>query len=224
MMRAGTAHDDYHLREDLMTVEELEDFNAEPSSKIIDRTLGMHILMKCPAAAGDAAARAAFLARPPALGLTRRAIDGILSRSRACRSASTLRRAAQMLRGSMLTAMVPCSGASTVEELCAALITELESGATLPLPAWYKWASESFGRGRRMGFFACDARGCWKTETAETSFSCCARCKKPMYCSRECQAQDWKQRHKQLCGIAPETDAMTAELSVLLERFKARTG
>ncbi|KAF7288601.1 MYND-type domain-containing protein [Mycena indigotica] len=38
----------------------------------------------------------------------------------------------------------------------------------------------------------------------------CARCQTAIYCSKECQAADWKKRHKLECGKPPATSSLTA--------------
>jgi len=48
-------------------------------------------------------------------------------------------------------------------------------------------------------------RHCNKREpenpTAEQKLKVCSRCRDALYCSRECQSADWKQRHKFQCPI-----------------------
>ena len=184
----GHASDDYGERLDLMTAEELEDHHADPSNdevSIIPRRMYMEKLAMLPLAAGDERQRAEFLARKPALGLSRADIEGILARAADARvTASQRRRAFSLLRNQALQALVPCSGAATLDAVCAALLAELDAGAVAPLPAWYAWEPSNFGRGRRMGYFACDARSCWVTEDPERALFSCARCKKAKYCSK----------------------------------------
>lgn len=219
----GHASDDYGERPDLMTAEELEDHHADPSDdevSIIPRRMYMEKLAMLPLAAGDARQRAEFLARKPALGLSRADIEGILARAADARvTASQRRRAFSLLRNQALQALVPCSGAATLDAVCAALLAELDAGAVAPLPAWYAWEPSNFGRGRRMGYFACDARSCWVTEDPERALLTCARCKKAKYCSKACQTEDWKARHKQLCGVKSDVDAASERVSAMLNRL-----
>ena len=199
----GHASDDYGERLDLMTAEELEDHHADPSNdevSIIPRRMYMEKLAMLPLAAGDARQRAEFLARKPALGLSRADIEGILARAADARvTASQRRRAFSLLRNQALQALVPCSGAATLDAVCAALLAELDAGAVAPLPAWYAWEPSNFGRGRRMGYFACDARSCWVTEDPERALFSCARCKKAKYCSKV------RERHRPVDLTATES-------------------
>ena len=224
----GIASDDYGSRVDLMTAEELEDYRAEPSEdavEVVPRALYMAKLAMLPVAAGDARARAEFAARTPALGLTRADIEDILARAGDARvTASQRRRAFRMLRNCALGALVPCSGAATLEALCAVLLAEADAGAVAPLPEWYVWEGGAFGRGRRMGYYACDARECWVTEAPDRVLAGCAKCKKAKYCSRTCQAADWKARHKQLCGARSEHDATADSVAEMLNRLSGGGG
>jgi len=47
----------------------------------------------------------------------------------------------------------------------------------------------------------CDVSGCNQKGTLV-----CSRCKLSFYCSKECQATDWKARHKRLCGAPKVQD------------------
>ena len=51
---------------------------------------------------------------------------------------------------------------------------------------------------------ACQARHCAALEQAAAAFLRCSRCKDAWYCSRACQAADWKLgTHRSLCGTLP---------------------
>jgi MYND finger len=47
----------------------------------------------------------------------------------------------------------------------------------------------------------CDVSGCNQKGTLV-----CSKCKESFYCSKECQATDWKARHKRLCGAPKVQD------------------
>ncbi|KAK7039530.1 hypothetical protein R3P38DRAFT_3310802 [Favolaschia claudopus] len=44
---------------------------------------------------------------------------------------------------------------------------------------------------------------CYKPETKKVKYSRCGACKKPAYCSKECQAKDWP-NHKRTCKFQSE--------------------
>ncbi|KAK8800757.1 hypothetical protein WA158_000082 [Blastocystis sp. Blastoise] len=46
---------------------------------------------------------------------------------------------------------------------------------------------------------ACSNPECKKVEEVKGSFKTCSRCKKAIYCSKECQVAHWKNGHKQAC-------------------------
>jgi hypothetical protein len=115
------AEDLYYDREDLMTPEELEDFHHEPSTETIPTYsptmrawLIIYVLLKLPSP--QAATRREFERRPPALGASKellvetRMYDILLPpvQQRALFSS---------LRSSMLRQLIPCSGASTTDQL-----------------------------------------------------------------------------------------------------------
>ncbi|KAF9905677.1 hypothetical protein BX616_000946 [Lobosporangium transversale] len=50
-----------------------------------------------------------------------------------------------------------------------------------------------------LGLRKCGARGCENKEIKIDQFQRCAKCKKVFYCSRNCQVEDWKARHKLHC-------------------------
>lgn len=45
----------------------------------------------------------------------------------------------------------------------------------------------------------CNSPSCTKVEDSAAKFPVCGRCKKVSYCSKECQANHWKQGHKAQC-------------------------
>jgi MYND finger len=131
------------------------------------------------------------------------------------------------LRSLMCRRLICASGASTVEELVEILRAEMESGVPGPVPAWYKMGYKSgpdTGSRRRFGYQPCTARGCPKTEDLETQFQQCTACKLAMYCSRECQVQDWKERHKKVCKKAKEMHQMTRDAASFMHMFQKQYG
>jgi hypothetical protein len=195
----------YDDREGLMTADELEDYHHEPSTETIPTyTPAMRdwlirsLVLECPSP--EAATRREFERRPPALGASKELL--VESRMHAkLLPPVQQRRLFSGLRSKLLRHLIPCSGASTTDQLLDILQAELDSGVPAPIPGWYKFSTVTMGP-RKIGYDACSNRGCFQTETLEVSFSRCARCKLPQYCSRECQTGDWKARHKHLCKEA----------------------
>jgi len=46
----------------------------------------------------------------------------------------------------------------------------------------------------------CDKMDGTATESEFKPFKMCTKCKKVYYCSKTCQVEDWKARHKSLCA------------------------
>ncbi|EJD39435.1 hypothetical protein AURDEDRAFT_171435 [Auricularia subglabra TFB-10046 SS5] len=79
----------------------------------------------------------------------------------------------------------------------------------------------------------CAASDCRRSEHESgdgTSFSMCARCKVPRYCSKECQARDWKGvqsdadgslPHKRVCPVLCKVDAINY-FDLPIEEFDVR--
>ena len=65
--------------------------------------------------------------------------------------------------------------------------------------------AEAMGENRRVVKTAVEAKRCAACHTAEAELAAgrslrkCARCSLVWYCSAECQQQDWRQGHKQVC-------------------------
>ncbi|XAR67897.1 hypothetical protein NMG60_11002833 [Bertholletia excelsa] len=59
-----------------------------------------------------------------------------------------------------------------------------------------EWFGSDPGKGLRM----CSHAGCGRPETRRNEFRRCSACGAVNYCSRGCQAQDWKLRHKVECS------------------------
>ena len=104
----------------------------------------------------------------------------------------------KLLRGRMLRTLIPCPGAADYDSLLAILRDELSRGTPAPVPEWYEFSRVNFGP-RRIGYYACDARGCFFTEDPHHQVLKCAGYNLAKYCSKECQAADWKARHKVVC-------------------------
>ncbi|KAM7508745.1 hypothetical protein LguiA_019198 [Lonicera macranthoides] len=66
------------------------------------------------------------------------------------------------------------------------------------LKEWFRLEGMGLGNGLRM----CSHVNCGRPEIQLKEFRCCTGCRKVCYCSRACQAHDWKTRHKADC--APE--------------------
>lgn len=56
----------------------------------------------------------------------------------------------------------------------------------------------------RVGLRRCSDSNCGRPETRRSEFRRCSSCGKVNYCSRGCQAHDWKVRHKTECIPLPE--------------------
>ncbi|KAG5523101.1 hypothetical protein RHGRI_035041 [Rhododendron griersonianum] len=64
------------------------------------------------------------------------------------------------------------------------------------LTEWFGSFDSGSGKGMRM----CSNSGCGRPETRRNEFRRCSACGAVNYCSRACQAQDWKMRHKGECS------------------------
>ncbi|KAK3277662.1 hypothetical protein CYMTET_14338 [Cymbomonas tetramitiformis] len=147
----------------------------------------------------------AFLARPPALGLTLEDMNDVRA------AASTLEprfeaSVFRQLRLRMLRMMIPCDGASTVTQLADRLNAELVlAGVTAPT-GWYHFNKRCYGI-RRIGLRACCAHGCLRAESPEDAgkhFLKCVGWTYAQYCSKVCQRRDWKTSHTHVCRNAKE--------------------
>lgn len=79
-------------------------------------------------------------------------------------------------------------------------------GCTLPVPEAHPanrflsdWYSGRVGNIPGMGLRLCSHLGCGRPETRRHEFRRCSVCGAVNYCSRACQALDWKMRHKADC-------------------------
>ncbi|XP_023516460.1 F-box protein At1g67340-like [Cucurbita pepo subsp. pepo] len=62
-----------------------------------------------------------------------------------------------------------------------------------------EWFESERGVAARVGLRLCSHGGCGRPETRPHEFRRCSICGTVNYCSRGCQAQDWKVRHKEEC-------------------------
>lgn len=101
----------------------------------------------------------------------------------------------------VLKQLIPCSGCSTSEQIIDVLRNEISSGVPASVPGWYKFSTVTIGP-RKIGFYYCGNRGCYRTEDCAAPFLACSQCRMAVYCSTECQRADWSARHKKVCKEA----------------------
>ncbi|CAI5496289.1 unnamed protein product [Closterium sp. Naga37s-1] len=93
-----------------------------------------------------------------------------------------------------------CSGSSGPHRCCCL------PHVTLP-PSWWHVAVHKFMVDWHAlvplpeGFRVCCNELCGRSETRKQEFRCCSACGEAKYCSRVCQAVDWKARHKVVCQL-----------------------
>jgi hypothetical protein len=210
--------DMFNDREDLMTPEELEEYNHEPSSEEIPTFTDEmkhwlfrsdHVLMT-----PEKEHEAEFRRRRPALGLTMAQLDVIRQHNTRILPVQQ-RKLFKGLRDTMLRLLISTSGASTLEHLLQILAAEIDSGTPAPIPSWYTFSNVRFGP-RRIGYEKCEHRGCAQTETTEKRFPNCGQCKIAHYCSKACQTADWMALHKHICkDVKKKRDMMIGASSFL---------
>jgi len=165
----------------------------------------------------------AFLARPPALGLSQKQVQSLRKFDAASGAlARDSKRVFEMLRSRMTRQCVSCDGASTITALADALDAERAAGVASKLPTWYKFSDQSFGP-RRLGLRDCSARGCFRTETETLKMKRCAQCSVPHYCGKEHQAEDWRLRHKHVCAKAKHDRDSLNKASEMLNFYSSRS-
>ncbi|CAI5514455.1 unnamed protein product [Closterium sp. Naga37s-1] len=80
----------------------------------------------------------------------------------------------------------------------------------LPLPPasrfLLEWNAEHGVPAPEGGLKVCGNVRCGRPETREKEFRCCAVCSGPSYCSRACQALDWRAGHMDACQEAPSAE------------------
>jgi hypothetical protein len=215
------AEDLYISHRELQTAEELEDIDYMPNSSPLPDIPPLareYILGMGTTRPPEAEYRAEFERRPPAMGMDVRAIEEIVEHSRNPNLLPVQRRRLlSLLRSSMLRSLIPCSGCTTVEQLCDILKAELSSGVPSPVPSWYVYSTTTMGP-RRIGYYSCSSRECYKTEHFDTPpYQKCSGCSVPPYCSKECQKLDWKARHKAICKQAKEQRDKTAKVGKMMQ-------
>lgn len=204
-----------------MTPEELEEFRFEPSSAEIqtlspllrqwimfgnvgddgedsdDDGDGFDGLRPAP----EAATRREFDRRPPALGATPALLAELKSHHDMLPPVQQ-RILHGHVRSTMLRQLISCDGATAIDDLLEILEKEMKSGIPSPVPEWYKYSTVTMGP-RKIGYDGCVNRECHRTESYDQPrFANCSKCKVAIYCTRECQIEDWKLRHKKACKQA----------------------
>ncbi|PQQ17391.1 F-box protein [Prunus yedoensis var. nudiflora] len=96
-------------------------------------------------------------------------------------------------------------------------------GCNVPAPELHpanRFLKEWFGSGRAIsgqGMRLCSHVGCGRPETRPHEFRRCSVCGTVNYCSRGCQALDWKLRHKVKCKPIERWLGVDGELGGLVE-------
>lgn len=194
-------------REEFMTPEEMEeldhDFGQEEVSTIPPDIRDILAALPVP----DSFGKAGFEKRKPALGLSDDQIDSLEEHYYDNLPQGVQQRLLfKYLRSTMLRNLISPSGCREFSDLCNILRDEFFSGTPAPVPHWYLYSKVRNGP-RRVGYFRCESRRCWNTESLEIKFLQCGRCLFASYCSRECQVEDWRARHKKLCKLASNKHA-----------------
>lgn len=97
----------------------------------------------------------------------------------------------------------PATGSVTLDLGCIPVLDPHPANRFL-----VEWCASREGKGetREEGIRACSHVLCGRVETRRHEFRRCSVCGKANYCSRACQAMDWRRAHKEEC--APPTEAM----------------
>ena len=211
----------YLDHEELMSLEEKEDGDYTPGSSIAPDYPSWYRdwLMRDIEYQPDAEGRKDFEKRPPALGFSSKMIDDIERYPNTKMvTTSQIRRFTNTIKRKMLRNLISCNDCKTLSDLVLILREELSNGVPSPVPSWYTYSTVTMGP-RRIGYYACDNRGCYKTETVDKTFSKCGQCSIPKYCSRDCQLSDWSQRHKQVCKDAKKSHEQTKNVGKMLQKL-----
>jgi len=191
----------YIDRKDLMTYEELEEYQHNRSLEAIPtftpnmRAWLIDYFEELPIP--DAEEKNDFLRREPAMGATEAMLREI--RKHNARLPAVQQRVLfHHVRSKMLRQLISCSGAQRLDDLLDILEAESDSGKPSSIPKWYKFSPISF-EPSRVGYEPCGARYCYRTESTKKQFLKCPRCKLVYYCCNQCRESDWKARHKQVC-------------------------
>ncbi len=94
----------------------------------------------------------------------------------------------------------------------------MESGVPSPVPEWYKYSTVTMGP-RKIGYYHCCNTNCLHTEDFDTRFQMCAQCQLAQYCSRECQNEDWKAKHKKVCKKAAERREQMSKMGKMFQKL-----
>jgi hypothetical protein len=115
-----------------------------------------------------------------------------------------------LLSGSLLTWNAPPNHQLGGGEAAAGCPLLSDFGCNVPAPEahpanqfltdWYSARGGNPGPGLRL----CSHSGCGRPETRKHEFRRCSVCGAVNYCSRACQALDWKMRHKAECTPAQQ--------------------
>ncbi|KAL7574435.1 hypothetical protein ACA910_015808 [Epithemia clementina (nom. ined.)] len=155
----------YCKREDLMTPEELEEYNHDPSLDDIPTwTYEMRewlFLSDTAMAAPEASTCREFEQRPPAIGATDDLLNSLPEHTNKLVPVKK-RILFNTLRSTMLRHLIACPGAQTVDDLVYVLREELRTGVPAPIPSWYKFSTTTMGP-RKIGYDDCDNRCCFET-------------------------------------------------------------
>ena len=209
----------YFKHRELMTEEELFDMDYQPGSSPLpdEPSWFLDRIRHHPLARPEAEFRREFEKRSPALGFNQENLDSILQYVNTLGVLPhQIRKFFEFVREMMLNQLIPCDNCKDIPDLVAILQAELSSGIPAPVPSWYKYSTVTMGP-RRIGYWHCHNRGCYRTENCENKFSMCANCELPSYCSRECQRADWKARHKVVCKEGKLTREKTKSVGKMLQ-------
>ncbi|GMH28028.1 hypothetical protein Nepgr_029871 [Nepenthes gracilis] len=92
------------------------------------------------------------------------------------------------------------TGCSLCNDFCCNMPAPEPDPVNLFLLEWFGLKGEDPGPGLRM----CSHSGCGRPETRPHEFRRCSVCGRVNYCSRGCQAHDWKLRHHRQCTPAED--------------------
>ena len=168
----------------------------------------------------EADSRTEFERRKPALGLSQDKIQQLRDYYNDPRLLPVQKRSfASYLKHQMMRQLICTDGCQTVEELFAILQADLDSNIPAAVPDWYKYSTITHGP-RDTGYYQCQNRGCYHTDTLERKIAACSRCKLARYCCKKCQQEDWSARHKKICKKAKEKRDMTAQAGSFIQMFR----
>ncbi|CAI7760227.1 unnamed protein product, partial [Closterium sp. NIES-53] len=112
-----------------------------------------------------------------------------------------------------------CTGSSGPHRCCCL------PHVTLP-PSWWHVAVHKFLVDWHAlvplpeGFRVCCNELCGRSETRKQEFRCCSACGEAKYCSRVCQAVDWKARHKVVCPLIAARVQQEQEVAVRVDLLR----